>query len=360
MNGHENASEGVVDLRHEKEFLYTVLNLPNTASGYEIRERYRALSVTFHPDKQHDDASKELANTRFLEIQKAYEVLCDPFLRQVYDVLGNEGLTRSWSPEMRSLPPDVIREFLVEHKFKERQDTLEKMIRAKGQLTCVIDMQSLVEPYAGYHSDPWYQRVKNRVGDVAVSNLSLKHKIETKLTEKTRFIGRANVSNGRNVFGTIRHQFSPRWTFEGTTSLLRPNLNLRAAYQDQASNLSLQTSTPPIFSLFSSHFIPTLNINFSHRLFHDSLTQGSLGLSLGPNPSVNVDISKPTPFGVDHHPNSKYTQSFPSQHGFGRGAHFYTYGIGMGPMGPGLRGEWGVTLSELAMQFKVGDRKSVV
>lgn len=26
----------------------------------------------------------------------------------------------------------------------------------------------------------------------------------------------------------------------------------------------------------------------------------------------------------------------------------------MGPMGPGLRGEWGVTLSELAMQFKVG------
>lgn len=79
----------------------SVLNLPTCASDHEIRERYRALSVIFHPDKQRDEATRETANKRFLEIQKAYEgivtlsrtifsnicahsvalVLSDPFLR---------------------------------------------------------------------------------------------------------------------------------------------------------------------------------------------------------------------------------------------------------------------------------------
>ena len=51
----------------------TVLNLPRTASDNEIRERYRSLSLVFHPDKQRDDKTRETAARRFLEIQKAYE-----------------------------------------------------------------------------------------------------------------------------------------------------------------------------------------------------------------------------------------------------------------------------------------------
>lgn len=50
-----------------------VLNLPSTASQSEIRERYKALSVIFHPDKQHDPRTKDTAASRFLDIQKAYE-----------------------------------------------------------------------------------------------------------------------------------------------------------------------------------------------------------------------------------------------------------------------------------------------
>jgi DnaJ family protein C protein 11 len=62
-------------------FLYSVLNLPDTASSEEVRERYKALSVLFHPDKQREESTKDTASKRFLEIQKAYEVLSDPFLR---------------------------------------------------------------------------------------------------------------------------------------------------------------------------------------------------------------------------------------------------------------------------------------
>ena len=50
-----------------------MLNLPKTCSDQEIRERYRQLSIIFHPDKQVDQRRKEAATQRFLEVQKAYE-----------------------------------------------------------------------------------------------------------------------------------------------------------------------------------------------------------------------------------------------------------------------------------------------
>ena len=50
-----------------------MLNLPKTAADHEFRERYRQLSVVFHPDKQTDPERKEAASQRFLEVQKAYE-----------------------------------------------------------------------------------------------------------------------------------------------------------------------------------------------------------------------------------------------------------------------------------------------
>ena len=51
----------------------STLNLPRSASQNEIRERYRALSVTFHPDKQHDESIRATASKKFLDVQKAYE-----------------------------------------------------------------------------------------------------------------------------------------------------------------------------------------------------------------------------------------------------------------------------------------------
>ena len=53
-----------------------VLNLPKSASDHEVRERYRQLSIVFHPDKQVDEGRKAAATQRFLEVQKAYEGAC--------------------------------------------------------------------------------------------------------------------------------------------------------------------------------------------------------------------------------------------------------------------------------------------
>lgn len=52
-----------------------VLDLPAFSSEADIRDRYRALSLIFHPDRQrdHNERKKEIATARFLEIQFAYE-----------------------------------------------------------------------------------------------------------------------------------------------------------------------------------------------------------------------------------------------------------------------------------------------
>jgi len=56
----------------------SVLNLPPTASDYEIRDRYRQLSIQYHPDKQRDESAKEIASKEFLKIQKAYQGMSAP------------------------------------------------------------------------------------------------------------------------------------------------------------------------------------------------------------------------------------------------------------------------------------------
>ena len=52
-----------------------VLNLPVYATQSEIKERHRALSLIYHPDKlrKADESTRETAKRRFLEVQKAYE-----------------------------------------------------------------------------------------------------------------------------------------------------------------------------------------------------------------------------------------------------------------------------------------------
>ncbi len=65
---------------------YTVLGIERGASESDIKQAYRGLARKFHPDVAEDKTSAE---TRFKEINEAYEVLSDPQKRQQYDRYGN-------------------------------------------------------------------------------------------------------------------------------------------------------------------------------------------------------------------------------------------------------------------------------
>jgi curved DNA-binding protein len=75
---------------------YKILGLARTATADEIKKVYRRLARKFHPD-----VSKEKdAESKFKEVQEAYEVLKDPEKRAAYDQLGSE-----WKSGQTFRPP---------------------------------------------------------------------------------------------------------------------------------------------------------------------------------------------------------------------------------------------------------------
>lgn len=66
---------------------YEVLGVPRNADEKAIKSAYRKLAREFHPDVAKDKAN---ADSRFKEINEAYEVLRDPEKRKKYDELGRD------------------------------------------------------------------------------------------------------------------------------------------------------------------------------------------------------------------------------------------------------------------------------
>jgi molecular chaperone DnaJ len=72
---------------------YEVLGIGKNASADEIKKAFRRAAVKHHPDKQGGD------ETKFKEVNEAYEVLKDPSKRQRYDQFGHAGVgSASGSP----------------------------------------------------------------------------------------------------------------------------------------------------------------------------------------------------------------------------------------------------------------------
>ena len=64
---------------------YQLLGMKRDATDKDIRAAYRRLARQYHPDL---NPGEERAETRFKEIQRAYEVLSDPEKRKKYDQFG--------------------------------------------------------------------------------------------------------------------------------------------------------------------------------------------------------------------------------------------------------------------------------
>jgi DnaJ-class molecular chaperone len=64
---------------------YEVLGVSKSANPEELKRAYRKLAMEYHPDR---NKSKE-AESKFKEINAAYEVLSDPQKKQTYDSVGH-------------------------------------------------------------------------------------------------------------------------------------------------------------------------------------------------------------------------------------------------------------------------------
>lgn len=67
---------------------YSVLGLERSASASDIKKAYRELSKKWHPDKHKGDKDAE---SKFKEINEAYEILGNEQKRKQYDTFGSAG-----------------------------------------------------------------------------------------------------------------------------------------------------------------------------------------------------------------------------------------------------------------------------
>lgn len=78
---------------------YKLLGVNREANTREIRQAFKKLALTMHPDKNPND---QTAHDKFLKINRAYEVLKDEDLRKKYDKYGEKGLDEQQSGRYES------------------------------------------------------------------------------------------------------------------------------------------------------------------------------------------------------------------------------------------------------------------
>jgi DnaJ-class molecular chaperone len=69
---------------------YEILGIGKDADQNAIKKAYRKLAVKWHPDK--NIGNEEMAETKFKQINEAYEILSDENNRRTYDQFGEDGL----------------------------------------------------------------------------------------------------------------------------------------------------------------------------------------------------------------------------------------------------------------------------
>ncbi|KAL4068611.1 hypothetical protein V8B97DRAFT_2059551 [Scleroderma yunnanense] len=354
-----------LELKEEKNYLYAVLNLPTTASPSEIRERYKALSMVFHPDKQQDLHVKEAATKEFLEIQKAYEVLSDPFLREVYDFLGPEGLNKTWPAELRSKDSEEIKAVLRQWKIDHSNEILKKLLQPRGIITCAVNASSLFAE--GYDHSGSFSNFVNRLNDISLSSFSVRHGILKTLNPRTSIGVTSEVHPGsRDVFsprgiltGALRHQFSPHLALELTAAYLKPHIiTAKTTYTDHENAVAVRANfIPALWYLFP----PVTTIAFTRRLFRNSLTQGSAVWTYSPEwpgGSLELNVSSPTEFdftSIDDYVDATESSIFGgpgSISGFATGVGKWSCGLTLAGQYSCIKAQFSLFFRELSLRLK--------
>ncbi|KAI0646506.1 DnaJ-domain-containing protein [Trametes meyenii] len=364
----------------DNEYFYTVLNLPKTASDHEVRERYRQLSIVFHPDKQTDERRKEAATQRFLEVQKAYEVLSDPVTRRAYDILGPEGLLLLQSADFKHVAQEQFEEELRRQQRELVRQRVEQAVHPKGSVTIGVDASSFFddeyETEDGSPLSPW-QHFQASLSEVGRDSFAVRHRVQMEIRKKTRLALTSRITTntrsrqrpftGSALTGTIKHQFSPRLAFEATASLLAVSgVSVKSVYAGEGYTLTCQTVLHPV--LFVQPFtyretgtlvLPPVNLSLARQLFPKSPMQGILDVGMTPTgPRITAAVASSAFHDrlradeVLEEPSDSLAFRAPSVSGLAYYTSEWQFGLDLAGPATGLNGRYGLSFHELGVHLQ--------
>lgn len=227
---------------------YAVLNVSREASPDEIKIAYRGLCILYHPDKHQDAELRKVAQEMFSKIQKAYSVLSDAKLREIYDVYGVSGLEAGQDVALYYGTRAEIKAEMESRKRNRDEEKRRAMANAKSTMELVVDAQNFFDT-----DDSDYLKL-------AVERMAISQSIATQLTDSDtlKFNGRL-ITEDRRGFGcgqfSLRHRHTDTLYTEGTVGIGSQNfVSLKAQKTlepgcDASGEVFLNQSVGPGFSL---------------------------------------------------------------------------------------------------------------
>ncbi|KAI0746997.1 DnaJ-domain-containing protein [Daedaleopsis nitida] len=385
----ENAEAGTFTAvpADDSEYFYAVLNLPKSASDHEVRERYRQLSIVFHPDKQVDEGRKATATHHFLELQKAYEVLSDPVTRRAYDLLGPEGLHILQSADFKHVAEEAFEDELRRRQRELDRLRVEQAVYPRGSVSIGVDASSIFDDqYEDEDGEPVsaWRNLQLALGEVRRNRFAVSHRIRAKANKKTRLTLFSRVAFGTNprkrqggfvghdFMGTVSHQFSPRLNVQATTSLLNVSgISMKSVYRTDDYVVAFQSDVHPIMLLqpFTYRWgqpllLPPLSVSIFRRLFPNLPMQGSLEASITPSgPTISIGVTSSALHDAsldraaeDDLPNDEVTLRAPSSSGLAIYSSDWQIGVDLAGAASGLRARYGLSLLELGVHLQAAVR----
>lgn len=112
------------------EDLYKVLEVNSEATSAELKKSYQELALLYHPDKTGSSSEK------FIEINRAYKILCDSELRMQYDLRWRERCLAQAYPIQDTVDFDEFEEIISENSSNSDQskgdNSVVKNLQGKG------------------------------------------------------------------------------------------------------------------------------------------------------------------------------------------------------------------------------------
>lgn len=134
---------------------YQILEVDQRASKEVIEKAYRTLVKKYHPDL-YATAQKKEAEMRLRELNEAYNILSDDFLREQYDFeLRKESIRKEENQSSNQNTNDVQNE-----KTKEKTDSKRKIMKKKNDVGTIFGIIELIKEI--FNTTPRNSRKQNQ------------------------------------------------------------------------------------------------------------------------------------------------------------------------------------------------------